>query len=170
MNDQSPAAEITQAKVFEALRDVYDPEIPVNIVDLGLVYDVNVQESRVHVKMTEDGIAKMWLDLADMTVDRVRTGNSSRPFTHRDGRLDARRGRPRRGEAEGGGGALRRHQLLQGARQLRRRRQRLQGPELLQGPGLGGDQEREGVPGQGRQGGRAEDVAEDSRRESNPWT
>ena len=29
---------LTQDDVLEALRDVYDPEIPVNIVDLGLVY------------------------------------------------------------------------------------------------------------------------------------
>ena len=52
MNDQSPAAEITQAKVFEALRDVYDPEIPVNIVELGLVYDVKIIDDWVGVKMT----------------------------------------------------------------------------------------------------------------------
>ena len=29
---------LTTDEVYEALRDVYDPEIPVNIVDLGLVY------------------------------------------------------------------------------------------------------------------------------------
>ncbi len=39
-------------KVYEALKTVYDPEIPVNVVDLGLVYDVIVDEGKVHVKMT----------------------------------------------------------------------------------------------------------------------
>lgn len=33
-----------EAEVMEALRDVYDPEIPVNIYDLGLIYDVSVDE------------------------------------------------------------------------------------------------------------------------------
>jgi len=32
--------------------NVYDPEIPVNIVDLGLVYGVDIEESDVKVKMT----------------------------------------------------------------------------------------------------------------------
>lgn len=45
-------------KVWEQLRGCYDPEIPVNIVDLGLIYDVAVAEDdsgkgkRVSVKMT----------------------------------------------------------------------------------------------------------------------
>lgn len=38
-------------KVLEALKVVHDPEIPVNIVDLGLVYDVDVRESG-HVDIT----------------------------------------------------------------------------------------------------------------------
>ena len=33
-------------------RTVYDPEIPVNVVDLGLIYDVQVNESDVYVQMT----------------------------------------------------------------------------------------------------------------------
>jgi metal-sulfur cluster biosynthetic enzyme len=43
---------LTRDAVLEALRDVYDPEIPVNIVDLGLVYDVEVDGGDVDVKMT----------------------------------------------------------------------------------------------------------------------
>ena len=42
----------TQEEVYEVLRTCYDPEIPVNIVDLGLVYDVQVSEQKVDVKMT----------------------------------------------------------------------------------------------------------------------
>ena len=42
----------TQDAVFSELRQVYDPEIPVNIVDLGLVYDVQVDGSACNIKMT----------------------------------------------------------------------------------------------------------------------
>ena len=42
-----------EAKVIAAMRSVYDPEIPVNIYDLGLVYDIRIDaEKRVEVKMT----------------------------------------------------------------------------------------------------------------------
>lgn len=45
--------EVTEERVREALRDVYDPEIPINIVDLGLIYDLQVNESsEVMIKMT----------------------------------------------------------------------------------------------------------------------
>ena len=43
---------VTKEQVYEALQDCYDPEIPVNIVDLGLVYDVEVEDDAVAVKMT----------------------------------------------------------------------------------------------------------------------
>ena len=40
-------------QVIEALRTVYDPELPVNIYDLGLIYELDVNEDRsVQVKMT----------------------------------------------------------------------------------------------------------------------
>jgi FeS assembly SUF system protein len=39
--------------VVEMLQTVYDPEIPVNIYELGLIYDLDVQASgRVHIQMT----------------------------------------------------------------------------------------------------------------------
>ncbi|MCH7737812.1 MAG: metal-sulfur cluster assembly factor [Chloroflexi bacterium] len=47
-----PEATVTTEAVYEALKTVYDPEIPVNVVDLGLVYDVQVTDSDVYVQMT----------------------------------------------------------------------------------------------------------------------
>lgn len=60
MEDQSqgqhtdPAnASDVENSIVEALRTVYDPEIPVNIYELGLIYDVDLQEGgAVHIKMT----------------------------------------------------------------------------------------------------------------------
>ncbi len=44
---------ITEEQVVEALKECYDPEIPVNIVDLGLIYGVEVSpEDKVQVTMT----------------------------------------------------------------------------------------------------------------------
>ena len=46
-------ATITREEVLEKLKEVYDPEIPVNVVDLGLIYGVDVNEdNEVHVLMT----------------------------------------------------------------------------------------------------------------------
>ena len=44
--------EVTISEVHEALRDVYDPEIPVNVLDLGLIYDIKIDEGQVYVQMT----------------------------------------------------------------------------------------------------------------------
>jgi len=43
---------LTEEKVFEALRSVYDPELPVNIVDLGLIYDIGISGGNVKIKMS----------------------------------------------------------------------------------------------------------------------
>jgi probable FeS assembly SUF system protein SufT len=48
---------VPEEHVWEALKQCYDPEIPVNIVDLGLVYEVKVEEelpgdANVYIRMT----------------------------------------------------------------------------------------------------------------------
>jgi FeS assembly SUF system protein len=44
---------IEREKIMDAIRQCYDPEIPINIVDLGLIYDVqNDDAGNVTVKMT----------------------------------------------------------------------------------------------------------------------
>jgi|SRR5882724_6636682 FeS assembly SUF system protein len=47
-------AEINKAEVMDALHECYDPEIPVNIVDLGLVYNVDIDDEvgKVQITMT----------------------------------------------------------------------------------------------------------------------
>jgi FeS assembly SUF system protein len=43
----------TQAAVIDAIKRCYDPEIPVNIYELGLIYDVHVDDAgRAHIRMT----------------------------------------------------------------------------------------------------------------------
>lgn len=42
-----------EQQVIEALKTVYDPEIPINIYDLGLIYEIKVHDDRtVAIKMT----------------------------------------------------------------------------------------------------------------------
>ena len=55
--DAPDSGPVRDETVWGALKNVYDPEIPVNIVDLGLVYDLRIDplpngRSRVEVKMT----------------------------------------------------------------------------------------------------------------------
>ena len=39
--------------IVRALRQVFDPEIPVNVYDLGLIYEININDDhKVNVKMT----------------------------------------------------------------------------------------------------------------------
>lgn len=43
---------LTREQVLEALKNVFDPELGINIVDLGLVYEVDVTDGIVHVEYT----------------------------------------------------------------------------------------------------------------------
>ncbi|MFQ6041155.1 MAG: DUF1858 domain-containing protein [Candidatus Poribacteria bacterium] len=48
---EKPGAVVTEAEVIDALRECYDPEININVVDLGLIYDVQIANGQINVKM-----------------------------------------------------------------------------------------------------------------------
>jgi metal-sulfur cluster biosynthetic enzyme len=48
----SSEAELTEERILEALKNVLDPELGINIVDLGLVYDVAIEDDAVHITYT----------------------------------------------------------------------------------------------------------------------
>jgi FeS assembly SUF system protein len=55
--DSSPLAEALEGEtvkdaVIAALRDIFDPEIPVNIYDLGLIYGVDIEDGHATITMT----------------------------------------------------------------------------------------------------------------------
>lgn len=57
LKEEAPGGPVDESAVWEVLKTCYDPEIPVNIVDLGLVYDLHIEpretgRSKVNVKMT----------------------------------------------------------------------------------------------------------------------
>ncbi len=57
-------------QIIEKLKEVYDPEIPVNIYDLGLVYNVDVDgDDKANIVMT---LTAPGCPVADMLVDDVR--------------------------------------------------------------------------------------------------
>ncbi len=56
--------------IIERLKDVYDPEIPVNIYDLGLIYNVDVDETnKANIIMT---LTSPGCPVADMLVEDVK--------------------------------------------------------------------------------------------------
>jgi len=70
---------ITEEKVMEALKTVYDPELPVNIVDLGLIYDVGISGKTVKIRMTLTtqgcGMGEMIAKQAEMAVTPIGAKN-----------------------------------------------------------------------------------------------
>ena len=55
MSETQPAdsnTTVTEEQVIKVLRSVYDPEIPVSIYDLGMIYGIQIDGDVVHVRMT----------------------------------------------------------------------------------------------------------------------
>ena len=70
---------ITEAQVIEKLRGVYDPEIPINLYDLGLIYSIGVDENTVTIDMSlttpHCGMKDMIIDQVVMAVETIEDAN-----------------------------------------------------------------------------------------------
>ncbi|MED1439323.1 metal-sulfur cluster assembly factor [Aeribacillus composti] len=44
-------------KYWEALKEVMDPEFPISVVDMGLIYDIQMNDGKVHVTMTYTAVS-----------------------------------------------------------------------------------------------------------------
>ena len=64
-----------EQNIVEALKGVYDPEIPVNIYDLGLIYKVDIADGVVNVDMTLTApgcpVAETFPGIVEQTVESV---------------------------------------------------------------------------------------------------
>lgn len=67
-NPQAPAGPVNEERARAALTKVMDPEIGINIVDLGLVYDIAVSEDRIAVTMT---LTSPTCPMGDLILDEV---------------------------------------------------------------------------------------------------
>ena len=45
-------SEVTEDQVIDILKTCYDPEIPLNLYDLGLIYGIDIQDDKVFLTMT----------------------------------------------------------------------------------------------------------------------
>lgn len=59
----------TKEDIIGACKTVYDPEIPVDVWELGLIYDIDIRDSEVYVKMT---LTAPNCPIADEVVEQVR--------------------------------------------------------------------------------------------------
>ncbi len=92
-NETAPAlgkdeVDALAAKIVSAIKTVYDPEIPVDVYELGLIYKIDIQDSRkVEIDMTLTapgcpvaGDMMMWVDEAVRGVEGVEGVNVSLVF------------------------------------------------------------------------------------------
>jgi metal-sulfur cluster biosynthetic enzyme len=58
-----------EGRVWAALREIEDPEMPINLVDLGLIYDLKLERGRVRVELT---FTAMGCPASDMIAGDIR--------------------------------------------------------------------------------------------------
>jgi FeS assembly SUF system protein len=72
---ESPDFLEIEGKIVEALKTVYDPEIPVNVYDLGLIYEIDVTEDKeARIEMTLTAPNCPVVDMLLMDVENAVTG------------------------------------------------------------------------------------------------
>lgn len=67
---------ITQEQILEKISEIYDPEISINIVELGLIYEVNIKEDHVDIVMT---LTSAWCPSANEIPEWVKQACLSTP-------------------------------------------------------------------------------------------
>lgn len=67
---------LDKTQIWQALGEVMDPELPISILDMGLIYDVRTQQREVEVDLTFTAIA---CPAMTMIIDDVREKISSLP-------------------------------------------------------------------------------------------
>ncbi|MCH8020173.1 metal-sulfur cluster assembly factor [candidate division KSB1 bacterium] len=60
---------VTEARVWQALKKVIDPEYPLSIVDLGMIYKVKVLQAKVAIEMTFTAMGCPAIDMILLDVD-----------------------------------------------------------------------------------------------------
>jgi len=72
-----------EGKIVEALKTVYDPEIPVNVYDLGLIYKIDYNDKKeAHIEMTLTAPNCPMVDMLITDVDTAVTGLEEVEETH----------------------------------------------------------------------------------------
>ncbi|MBQ7640395.1 MAG: DUF59 domain-containing protein [Bacteroidales bacterium] len=69
--DNTQVESVDREAVIAALKQVYDPEIPVDVYELGLIYDIKIEGTKVSITMT---LTAPNCPIADEVVEQVRNG------------------------------------------------------------------------------------------------
>ena len=74
--------EIDKDHIIANLKEVYDPEISINIYDLGLIYDIDIDQKNKWVKITHT-LTSAWCGFADIIVEDIRSaGHKDQEVNH----------------------------------------------------------------------------------------
>lgn len=67
-------------KIINEIKKVYDPEIPVNIWDLGLIYDISISDDKITIEMTfTSPTCPMMEDILSQVKTNVETVTGGKP-------------------------------------------------------------------------------------------